>query len=159
MLPKISIYTDGSCRNNGSDNAVGAWGFIVVDEYNEIIQKAHGCVLEGATNQRMELIAVLQACYWAYEHCPDRQIQIFSDSAYLCNAYQQNWVIRWEHNNWMTAMKTPVKNRDLWERLSKFFKDFRYDFCKVKGHATDYYNNMVDQLVQSATLWIKNGDN
>lgn len=150
---KIKIYTDGSCRGNGKETGgQGAWGFIAVDETDAIIYKtAEG--VKNTTNQQMELMAAARACQWSQEQFgPFTDIQIISDSAYLINCVNQHWHDKWETNNWIASNKQPVKNRGLWEQLIPFFRLANYSFTKVKGHANDFWNNQIDEMVQSTTM-------
>ncbi len=147
---KVKIYTDGSCRGNGKEKNVGAWGFIALEDDKMIARRAEG--ENDTTNQRMELMGAAAACEWAQEHCEDfESIQIISDSAYLINCVNDKWYEKWLSNGWTTSQKKPVINQDLWERLIPFFKKSNFSFKKCKGHAGERYNEMVDEIVQSMT--------
>lgn len=151
----IKIYTDGSTRGNGKINGgQGAWGFIVI-ENGAIIHKCANALM-NTTNQQCELRAIVEACKWAKENFPNGNITIFSDSAYAINCYRDKWYIKWENNGWTGSNKQPVKNQKLWEQLIPFFKSENFHFQKVKGHAGDKYNNIIDELVQSITLSMVN---
>jgi len=151
----IRIFTDGSTRKNGEANAPGAWGFIALNDNGEVMHKA----AEGfrpATNQRAELLAAIKACEWAsnnYNSFTD--IQIVSDSAYMINCVNQKWYIKWQSNGWTTSKNGPVQNSDLWRQLIPFFDSANFQFIKTKGHASDKYNNLVDEMVQSITETMK----
>lgn len=75
---------------------------------------------------------------------------VHSDSAYIVNAFNQNWIEGWIRRGWRTADKKPVKNKDLWERLIALTKIHSVEFVKVKGHADDELNNRVDGLAVMA---------
>lgn len=155
---KFEIYTDGSTRNNGRANAVGAWGYTVISEGKIIHENCR--VEKGATNQQMELKAAAEALEYLFlnEICvPFDQVIIYTDSAYLHNCYTQKWYRTWENNGWVNSKKEPVANRELWERLIRFFEAPEVEFVKVKGHANnstvhEVWNDHVDRMVQSATL-------
>lgn len=142
----IEIYTDGATSNNGYNNAYGGWAFIAVQN-DSIIQMGKGFV-ENTTNNQCELIAIINACYYAQKI--NEPAIIFSDSAYCVNCYKQKWYKNWINNGWLNSKKEPVANKGLWEKLIPFFEDSNYSFEKVKGHSTNKYNNMVDKMAVEA---------
>lgn len=150
----INIYTDGSCRNNGSKDAIGAWGYVALTHDQTSIIYADCARCMGTTNQRMELEAVVQACVKVSpEHLgPFDEIHIYTDSAYLNNCHKLRWYEGWRANGWKNSKKQPVANRDLWEKLIPIFEDSRYYFHKVSGHQGLYWNEYVDTMVQSKSL-------
>ena len=150
---KFIIYCDGSARNNGSEKAVGAWAYVVLNDKEEILARKCQAV-KGATNQQMELTAAAEALeYLFYNHIavPFDRVIVYTDSAYLHNCYIQKWYINWQNNGWENAKKQPVANKDLWERLINFFESPEVEFVKVKGHADNKWNNTVDEMAQSAS--------
>ena len=156
----IHIYTDGSCRHNGFPDAVGAWGFVAL-HLGETISDIIECVAGSerpSTNQRMELKAALQACYWVKNHMPEpTDAVIFTDSAYLHNCIDQKWYKTWQKNGWVNSKKQPVLNKDLWEELIPFFEDHNFEFAKVPGHANNVWNNYIDKIVQQRSAEEFNG--
>ena len=146
---RFTIYCDGSARNNGMTNAVGGYGYIVVNsQLNKIIERYVMREVD-TTNQRCEMLAILSACEYVEKQSDDEFI-ICTDSAYCFNAWKDKWYIRWEKNNkWVTSKGESVKNQDLWKRLLPYYKNPRYHFEKVKGHDTNYYNNFIDSLVST----------
>ena len=151
----FEIYCDGSTRGNGTANAVGAWAWLVHEGGNVFKQD---CKAEAnTTNQRMELTAAAEALDYVVNNvmgAHDRVI-VYTDSAYLHNCYKQRWYVSWQANGWKNAKKQPVANQDLWERLLPYFDQFGIDFVKVKGHAGDKYNEIVDTLAQNASMQFK----
>ena len=150
------VYTDGACKGNGKTSAKGGWAFAIYDENGVLIFSKSGHE-EGTTNQRMEINAILEACdaISAIEKISMNEVfscNIYSDSAYCIRCYTEAWYSRWETNGWKTADREPVKNKDLWEKLVPYFKDSRFNFIKVKGHADCDENNYVDQLAQRAAV-------
>jgi ribonuclease HI len=151
------IYCDGSTRDNGSDNAIGAYSYVIL-QGGRIV---HSFVEaeKPATNQRMELKAAIAAAEWLARHelvLPFDKVIVYTDSAYLHNCYTQKWYKNWEVNGWRNSKKEPVANKDLWEQLIKWFEMPEFEFKKVKGHATDdseftKWNNYVDELAQNAS--------
>ena len=143
------IYTDGATSGNGKADAPGGWAYIILEDGEIIAHESGGAV--GTTNQRMELIAALKACEEVDQIDPFATVKLYSDSAYLINCYKQNWWKAWRCNGWRNSKKQPVANQDLWEKLIFFFmKSPGYDFIKVKGHAGNLYNEMVDELAVRA---------
>ena len=153
----FEIYCDGSTRGNGQENSVGAWAWLVHEGGKIINQDA--CAERNTTNQRMELTAAIKALdHTVYNYlCPgfDRVV-VYTDSAYLYNCYTQKWYVNWQKNGWKNAKKQPVANRDLWEQLIRYFEMPEGDFVKVKGHAGNHYNEIVDTMAQSASEVLKN---
>ncbi len=142
------IYTDGSTRGNGKENAVGGWAYVVINENGEKVWENSGSEIE-TTNQRMELTAAIMALEHslAVFHIGDTFV-LYTDSAYLHNCYEQKWYDNWILNGWKNAKKQPVANKDLWLRLVPFFTSWGFEFKKVKGHAGDKWNEYVDTLAQ-----------
>ena len=151
------IYCDGSCRGNGSANAVGAWGYVILADDDTIVYSDHA-VEHNTTNQRMELKACIMACNKWLKDCftPNDSVYIYTDSAYLHNCYNAKWYSNWRRNGWVNAKKQPVANQDLWEQLIPYFEHGTFSFLKVKGHTghsnDEKWNDFVDNIVQSATL-------
>lgn len=148
----FEVYSDGSTRNNGRADAVGAWAYVVLNNG----EKAHqDCRAEiGTTNQRMELIAAAEALEYLFHNeiaAPFDRVIVYTDSAYLHNCVTQKWYINWQNNGWRNSKKESVANRDLWERLVKYFEMPEVEFVKVKGHADNEWNNYVDALAQGAS--------
>jgi ribonuclease HI len=153
---KFEVYSDGSTRNNGRADAVGAWAYVVLNEGKIVHQDCRAEI--GTTNQRMELIAATEALDYLFynEICvPFDSIKIYTDSAYLHNCYTQKWYANWQMNGWRNAKKEKVANQDLWERLVRYFEMPEVEFVKVKGHADNEWNNYVDALAQGASANIR----
>ncbi len=122
----------------------GGWGAILMYEQNK---KEISGANSNTTNNIMEITAVLEALKLLKEEC---NVEIYSDSAYVVNAFNQGWIYNWQKNNWKTASKDPVKNRELWEELYDLVKKHNVKFIKVKGHSDNEYNNRCDFLATSA---------
>lgn len=95
----------------------------------------------------MEITAVLEALKLLKHPC---EVQIYSDSAYVVNAFKQGWIFNWMKNNWKTSNKENVKNKELWEELYKLTTIHKVEFIKVKGHSDNPYNNRCDELARNA---------
>ena len=107
-MKKITIYTDGACSGNPGP---GGWGAILM--YGKNSRELSGYEPE-TTNNRMELTAAIQALDALKEPC---EVALYTDSAYLCRAFNERWIYNWMRNGWQTASKKPVENRALWEAL------------------------------------------
>lgn len=139
-MKSVTIYTDGACRGNGKENSIGAFGIVFI--YNGKQKEVKQAFL-NTTNNIMELSAVIQALSMLKEPC---EVKLYSDSAYVVNATNQNWIKNWQKNGWKNSQKEPVKNKELWEKLIELLKIHKVEFIKVKGHSDNIYNNRCDEL-------------
>lgn len=135
---KVVLYTDGACSGNPG---LGGWGSILIYNGTEKILSGGE---EKTTNNRMELMAVIKGLEALKEGC---QVDVYSDSAYVVNAFVQNWVSGWEKNGWRTT-KGEVLNLDLWQRLIDLCKKHKVTWNKVKGHSDNENNNRCDALAR-----------
>ena len=146
----IEIYTDGSCKGNGKNDACGGWGFVAIINKDEKEPYQVYSGEKNTTNNRMEMTAVIEACK-SYENFlltfnKDDYCIIYTDSAYIHNCISQGWWKKWVINGWVNSKKEPVKNKDLWEKLIPYFKNKNFSFKKIKGHAGHKYNEIADRL-------------
>jgi len=95
----------------------------------------------------MEITAAVEALRALKVPC---RVKLYSDSAYLINAFRQNWLANWQRNGWKNARKEPVENQDLWRQLLAVAQPHRIEWLKVKGHADNPYNNRCDELARAA---------
>lgn len=139
----IKIYTDGACSGNP-----GPGGFAAVLCENEGLLIVSGGA-KKTTNNRMELLATVMGIKNAIERGYKRII-ILSDSAYVINGVQKNWIRVWSLNNWKTSGGSMVKNRDYWEKLQRYLNDenLTFEFIKVKGHNGDALNELADKMAR-----------
>lgn len=138
-MAALKIYTDGACSGNP-----GAGGWAAVLLYGTAKKEISGFVPD-TTNNRMELFAAIEGLR-AVKPQPGLKIELYSDSAYLINAVNQNWLTGWQQNGWRTADKKEVKNKDLWLELIELNRKLSPAFIKVKGHSDNEYNNRCDEL-------------
>lgn len=136
-MKKVTLYTDGACSGNPGR---GGWGAVLI--FGKIEKQMSG-EEEETTNNRMELTAVIEGLKALKEPC---EVEIFSDSAYVVNAFNNNWIESWQKNNWKNAQKKPVANKELWVELIDLMNIHKVTFNKVKGHAGDKYNEICDSL-------------
>lgn len=143
----IHLYTDGGCRGNGreGENLGAIGGVLIYPEKN--ITKEYKRAYENTTNNQMELLAVIEGLKLLKESC---EVHIYSDSAYVVNAYLQNWIGSWKAKNWTRGKAGVLKNREIWMELDQLVNDHQVTFHKVKGHAENPYNNQADLLVNQA---------
>lgn len=140
-MEKVVIYTDGACSGNPGP---GGWGTILMYQQNK--KEIFGGKKE-TTNNVMELTAVIEGLKLLKYPC---EVELYSDSAYVVNAFKQGWIDNWVKNNWKTAGKEPVKNQELWKELYQLTKTHKVNFNKVKGHSDNLYNNRCDELARNA---------
>ena len=148
----VTIYTDGAAR--GNPDGPGGYGAVLqfVDLKGTLHERELSAGYKKTTNNRMELMAAiagLEALIW-----PCR-VELFSDSKYLTDAFNQHWIDGWLKRGWKKADKSPVKNVDLWQRLLKAMEPHQVNYHWVKGHDGHPENERCDQLATAAA----DGDN
>jgi ribonuclease HI len=136
-MKQVHIYTDGACSYNPGP---GGWGAVLI--YNKSEKQISGSA-KNTTNNRMELFAPIMALKQLKEEC---EVTIFTDSAYIHNAFTKGWITTWQNNNWRTTSKKPVANVDLWKMLLSAVNGHKVNWVKVKGHSDNKYNNICDKL-------------
>ena len=146
----IQVWTDGACSGNP-----GSGGAAAIIRYSNSTVKEITFYEEQSTNQRMEIKAVIIAIAEILKTSHDeKNIEIYSDSAYVCNCINQEWYKRWFKNGWINSKKEPVANKDLWENLFQMLnelkEDYQITFIKVKGHSNVELNNRCDELARNA---------
>ena len=144
---KVSIYTDGSAR--GNPDGPGGYGTILqyIDAKGELHERELSAGYKKTTNNRMELMAVIVGLEALNRPC---QVELYSDSKYVIDAFEKNWVDSWVKNGWKNSQKKPVKNIDLWKRLLEAKRKHEVHFNWVKGHDGHPENERCDKLATSA---------
>ncbi len=137
-MKKIDIYTDGACSCNPGP---GGWAAILI--FGQYKKEISG-FCENTTNNRMELLAVINALQALKESCI---INLYTDSQYVAGAFNNGWLENWENKNW-TKSRGEIKNLDLWKKLSEECKKHNITFIRVKGHSDNELNNRCDQLAR-----------
>lgn len=148
-MKDITIYTDGACSGNPGP---GGWGAVLM--FKEQRKEIYGGE-KDTTNQRMELQAVIEALKAL--KVSDWNVKIYSDSAYVVNAFKQNWIINWQKNGWQNSKKEAVANQDLWKELILLSKKNQVQIEKVKGHSGDQWNERCDQLARQGIKELDTG--
>lgn len=155
---KVRIYTDGACSENPGP---GGWASVWMSDNN--IKVISGCNPK-TTNNQMELTAVVASLRkvrniltippntWV-----NKEYEIYSDSAYVVNSINNNWIERWRLNGWKTSKGDDVKNVELWMECLKLLSQIRQmgikiTFIKVKGHSGDTLNEYADEIARREVL-------
>ncbi|MBP2017077.1 ribonuclease HI [Symbiobacterium terraclitae] len=140
-MREVVIYTDGACSGNPGP---GGWGAVLLaGEHRKELSGFH----PHTTNNRMEIQAAISALRALKYPC---RVKLYSDSAYLINAFRQNWLENWQRNGWVNSRKEPVENQDLWRELLEAARPHEVEWIKVKGHADNAENNRCDELARAA---------
>ena len=144
---KVTIYTDGSAR--GNPEGPGGYGTILeyIDPKGQLHVKEISQGYRKTTNNRMEMMAAIAAFEALNRPC---EIDLYSDSKYLVDAFNQHWIEGWLKKGWKRGKNEPVKNVDLWQRLLKAKAPHQVSFHWVKGHDGHPENERCDQLATSA---------
>jgi ribonuclease HI len=140
MDNELHIYTDGACSGNP-----GAGGFGVVMLYGGKTKELSGFEPQ-TTNNRMELTAVISGLSAIKNREKSFSTAVFTDSKYIVDAINKNWVGAWQKNGWKNSQKKPVANQDLWQTLLTLNALHRPKYVWVKGHADNEYNNRCDAM-------------
>lgn len=151
---KLRIFTDGACSDNPGP---GGWAAIINLKEGYTVLKGYEI---NTTNNKMELMAVVKALSKIMKEPIDGfnkekdKVEIHSDSAYVVNAINDKWTVKWKLNGWKTTKGKDVKNRELWEELMSLLMAFesngvKISFVKVKGHDGNALNEMADKVARS----------
>ena len=138
-MQKVTIYTDGACSGNPGP---GGWAAILICGENK--KEISGGNKE-TTNNIMELTAIIEGLKVLNQEC---EVEVYSDSAYSVNAFNQGWIYNWIKKNWRKPDGAEVKNKELWQELYSLTKKHKVTFNKVKGHSDDELNNRCDELAR-----------
>ena len=138
MTPHVLIFTDGACSGNPGP---GGWGAVMISGEN----RKEICGGEpGTTNNRMELMAAIQALEALKKPC---RVELHTDSTYVMKGISE-WIHSWKRRGWRTADGKPVKNDDLWRRLDEARSRHDVKWHWVKGHAGHELNERADELAR-----------
>lgn len=141
-MKQITMYTDGSCLGNPGP---GGWAAILrLDGTDTRKELCGGARL--TTNNRMEMLSVIMALEALKEPC---QVQLHTDSRYVCDAVNRGWLQGWRRRGWIKADRKPVKNVDLWERMLPLLERHQVEFHWLRGHAGHPENERCDELART----------
>ncbi|PJG83158.1 ribonuclease HI [Caviibacterium pharyngocola] len=138
MQKQIEIFTDGSCLGNPGAGGIGA--VLRYKSHEKRLSKGY----KLTTNNRMELLAVIEALNCLKEPCA---VALYSDSQYMQDGITK-WIFNWKKNAWKTSAGKPVKNQDLWVRLDEAVQKHQICWHWVKGHSGHPENEICDQLAK-----------
>ncbi len=148
-MTQVNIYTDGSAR--GNPDGPGGYGTILqfVDSQGKLHERELSQGYYRTTNNRMELMSAIVGLEALNRPC---EVNLYSDSKYLVDAFNQGWIDSWVDNNWKRGRSGPVKNIDLWEELLDAMAPHQVTFIWVKGHDGNPINERCDKLATTAAM-------
>ena len=135
-MKQVIIYTDGACRGNPGP---GGWGALI--RLDAIEKEIFGGQVD-TTNNQMELTAAIEGLAALKERC---SVELYTDSKYVMDGITQ-WIQNWKKNNWRTAAKKDVKNKELWQKLDQLISQHQVQWHWVKGHSGEAGNETADLL-------------
>lgn len=142
LMDKIIIYTDGACAGNQNKINKGGYGAVLI--YKDHRKEIYGGEI-NTTNNKMEVKACIEALKTLKRK--DIPIEVYTDSAYLCNCINQKWYAKWRKNGWKNSKREPVENKQLWVELLEYVEVLEdITFIKVKGHSGVELNELADEL-------------
>ena len=143
----VKIFTDGAAR--GNPEGPGGYGTILqyVDTKGQLHEREYSQGYRKTTNNRMELMAAITGLEALNRPC---QVELYSDSKYLTDAFNQHWIDGWLKKGWKRGKNQPVLNVDLWKRLLKAKEPHDVKFIWVKGHDGHPENERCDRLATTA---------
>lgn len=144
---RVTIYSDGAAR--GNPDGPGGYGTVLqyVDANGTLHEREFSEGFFPTTNNRMELLGAIVGLEHLTVPC---QVDLYSDSSYLVNAFNQHWIDGWKARGWRTAGRAPVKNQDLWQRLLAAMEPHEVTYHWVKGHNGQPENERCDKLATAA---------
>lgn len=144
---KVKLFTDGAAR--GNPEGPGGYGAILqyTDANGVLHEKEMSAGYKQTTNNRMELLGVITGLEALKKPC---EVEVISDSKYVTDAFNQNWVDNWIQKGWRTSTNKPVKNIDLWKKLILLVNRHTVTFTWVKGHDGHPENERCDRLATTA---------
>jgi len=143
----VQIYTDGAAR--GNPDGPGGYGAVLQfwDSKGQLHEKELSQGYIKTTNNRMELMAAIAGLEALNRPC---RVELYSDSRYLVDAFNQHWIDGWLKKGWKRGKNEPVKNVDLWKRLLAAKAPHEVTFIWVKGHDGHAQNERCDVLATTA---------
>lgn len=156
-----AFYTDGACSQK-SELKNGGWSFVqLIPCVTTRMQSGYETYVESGakentTNNEMELTAVYMALVKAMKE-RYTTVTVYSDSAYVVNAINNNWLLNWYKNGWKTKDNKDVKNREIWEKMYKliYLKKMNIRMIHVAGHKGNILNELADKHAVEAKESIK----
>lgn len=146
VLQHVDLYSDGASRGNPGP---GGYGCILrfVDSAGKVYERELSQGYVKTTNNRMELLGVIVGLEALTRPC---EVTVVTDSKYVCEAFNANWIAGWKRRGWKNSQNKPVKNIDLWKRLLAAIEPHEVEFTWVHGHAGHEFNERCDGLATAA---------
>jgi len=145
-LPLVNIYCDGACSPNPG---MGGWGTLLVSPAHGDARKELSGAEPQTTNNRMELTAALMGLKALKAPC---EVNVFTDSQYVRNAFAEKWLEKWQRTGWKTSSRQPVLNADLWQALLEQTRVHQVTWHWVRGHSGHPENERADALAVAARM-------
>ena len=171
-----TVYTDGACPGNGTEDATGGMGFARINPLNGkhdsrgILWGLHLTKRYGPpTNQKCELFAAMIVIASAAMCALDKHghewmtpmydedgtvqelIVIKSDSKYVVDGIN-HWLHNWKKNDWKNSKKKKISNIEMWKDLDSMlsYEYLRgcFSFSYVPGHSGDPGNDAADEAAR-----------
>jgi ribonuclease HI len=140
MNHQVQIFTDGAAKGNPGPGGYG----VVMEWVGNPYKKEFYEGFRHTTNNRMELLAVIVGLEKLKN--PNTTVLVTSDSKYVVDAIQKNWVFAWEKKGFAGK-----KNPDLWMRFLKVYRKHQVEFHWIKGHNNHPQNERCDELAVMAS--------
>ncbi len=140
IIKRFNVFTDGACKGNPGP---GAYSYIILDNDKILYKYSEGFI--KTTNNRMELMAIIEALKYIKLTYTSFECNIFSDSKYVTDTFNKNWIGNWLNNNFKK-----VKNTDLWNSYINIAKGLNIKYFWVKGHKGVTYNEECDKMASSS---------
>ena len=143
----VKIFTDGSAR--GNPDGPGGYGIVLqyVDSHGQLHEREYSGGYKQTTNNRMELMAAIIGLEALNKPC---EVELVSDSKYITEAFNKNWIDNWLKKDWKLSNNKPVKNIDLWKRLLQAAATHNVRYIWIKGHDGHPENERCDKLATTA---------
>jgi ribonuclease HI len=142
-MRQVTIFTDGACKGNPGPGGFGV--ILACGPHRHEISQGY----RRTTNNRMEMLAAIVGLEALKEPCA---VQLHSDSRYVIDALTKNWIKGWKAKGWKTSTNQPVKNQDLWLRLTEAAAKHQVEWKWVRGHAGHVENERCDELAVAAAI-------
>ena len=144
-MKEVEIFTDGACKGNPGP---GGYGCILRYEGKSKELKGNS---RQTTNNIMEMMAAIVALQELKEPC---KVSLTTDSQYLVKGATE-WLAGWKRKGWKTASRQPIKNKELWEEVSRLIDMHQITWLWTRGHSGHPENERCDQLANEAILSIR----
>ena len=145
-LMRVEAWSDGASRGNPGPGGYGAL-LRYTTPSGAVCELELSAGYRRTTNNRMELMGAIVALEALRRPC---SVTMTTDSRYVVDAFNENWIAGWLRRGWKTASKEPVKNVDLWQRLLAACEPHEVTWVWVKGHAGHPGNVRCDELATTA---------